>query len=287
MARIIDKDTRLIDIDFGGLDITVNRTAGDDNPSSSTVAGNGQSQLLNAIGGSNAGVGSFIQYDRLDLSHMVMNNEVMLPVEVSVQRTSPVPLGFSNNGNNFDQIEEYVYVFSRPLNNYNLGPASAFMTNVNQMEDLRDMGLDGSEGAGDLSGVAGWPTQAQCIYAEKRTYQSNMTLLASQNNGQILNGSTAFNTLEGEMSLASVITWGSMGAITGPNLHCYRVIIDNGQSMPADPEVLPIGFDGLTDRTWPPVNVSFLCKDPNFSEGEYITRLANAMSSNAEGGPVA
>ena len=78
-----------------------------------------------------------------------------------------------------------------------------------------------------------------------------------------------------------------MGAITGPNLHCYRVIIDNGQSMPADPEVLPIGFDGLTDRTWPPVNVSFLCKDPNFSEGEYITRLANAMSSNAEGGPVA
>ena len=298
MARIIDKDTRLIDIDFGGLDITVNRTAGDDNPSSSTVAGNGQSQLLNAIGGSNAGVGSFIQYDRLDLSHMVMNNEVMLPVEVSVQRTSPVPLGFSNNGNNFDQIEEYVYVFSRPLNNHNLGPASAFMTNVNQMEDLRDMGLDGSEGAGDLSGVAGWPTQAQCIYAEKRMYSYSSQIMATIGNGELTDPNQGrvdptpvvpivYNSLAGMPVLDSVTNWGSMSAITGPNLHVYRIVLNRTQTLPNLGEITNLALTGQSQCRWPPVSVRFLCKDPDYSEGEYLTRLANAMNNTAEDGPTA
>lgn len=299
MARIIDKDTRLIDIDFGGLDIAVNRTAGQSNPTSSTVLGNGQSQLLNAIGGTNPGVGSFIQYDRLDLSHMVMNNDVMLPVEISVQRTSPVPLGFSNNGNNFDQIEEYVYVFSRPLNNTNLSPASAFMTNVNQMEDLRDMGLDGSEGSGNLSGVAGWPTQAQCIYAEKRMYSYNANLCASIANGALLDPNAnrldpttpvipiVYNELCGMPVLDSVTNWGSMSAITGPNLHVYRIVLNRQQTLPALSEITNLALAGQSQCRWPPVSVRFLCKDPDYSEGEYLTRLANAMNNTAEDGPTA
>ena len=288
MARIIDKDTRIIDIDFGGLDITVNRNAGNATPASGTVAGNGQSQLLNAILGANAGVGSFIQYDRLDLSHMVMNNEVMLPTEISVQRTSPVPLGFSNNGNNFDQIEEYVYVFTRPLNNYNIGPASPFMTNVNQMEDLRDMGLDGSEGSGDLSGVAGWPTQAQCVYAEKRMYSYSASIMATIGNGELTDPAPAaiiYNSLAGMPVLDSVTNWGSMGAITGPNLHVYRIVLNRTQTLPALPEIVNFGLQGQSQCRWPPVSVRFLCKDPNYSEGEYLTRIANAMNNTAEDGP--
>ena len=290
MARIIDKDTRLIDIDFGGLDITVNRNATSSNPASSTVTGNGQLQLLNAIGGTNPGVGSFIQYDRLDLSHMVMNNEVMLPIEISVQRTSPIPLGFSNNGNNFDQIEEYVYVFTRPLNNTNLSPASAFMTNVNQMEDLRDMGLDGSEGSGNLSGVAGWPTQAQWVYAEKRMYSYSSQIMATISNGELIDPSPApivYNSLAGMPVLDSVTNWGSMGAITGPNLHVYRIVLNRTQTLPALPEIVNLGLTGQSQCRWPPVSVRFLCKDPNYSEGEYLTRIANAMNNTAEDGPTA
>ena len=291
MARIIDKDTRLIDIDFGGLDLGIGRTATSNNPTSLTITGNGQSQLLNAITINNAGTGSFIQYDRLDLSHMVMNNDVMLPVEISVQRTSPVPLGYSNNGNNFDQIEEYIYVFTRPLNNTNLGPASGFITNVNQMEDLRDMGLDGSEGAGDLSGVAGWPTQAQCVYAEKRMYSYSSQIMATVGNGELIDpvapAPLVYNSLAGMPVLDSVTNWGSMGAITGPNLHVYRIVLNRTQTIPAIPEILNLGLAGDSQCRWPPVSVRFLCKDPDYSEGEYLTRLANAMNNTAEDGPTA
>ena len=291
MARIIDKDTRLIDVDFGGLDLGITRTAGANNPTSLTITGNGQSQLLNNITINNAGTGSFIQYDRLDLSHMVMNNDVMLPVEISVQRTSPVPLGYSNNGNNFDQIEEYIYVFTRPLNNTNLGPASGFITNVNQMEDLRDMGLDGSEGAGDLSGVAGWPTQAQCVYAEKRMYSYSSQIMATVGNGELIDpvapAPLVYNSLAGMPVLDSVTNWGSMGAITGPNLHVYRIVLNRTQTIPAIPEILNLGLAGDSQCRWPPVSVRFLCKDPDYSEGEYLTRLANAMNNTAEDGPTA
>ena len=283
LAQIVDENTRIIDVDFGTVGVAMSRAKDSDTPNSVTFSLNGQNEILSSIPVGQYGAGSYIQYKRLDLSFMTMNNEMMMPVNVNSQRTSPVPLGSATSGATFNQVEEFIYIFTRPLNNELL-----LAPTITTYRTMRNLGLDGCDTLGtDLTDDSGLPNQAQCIYAEKRTYQSNMTLLASQNNGQILNGSTAFNTLEGEMSLASVITWGSMGAITGPNLHCYRVIIDNGQSMPADPEILPLGFVGLTDRTWPPVNVSFLCKDPNFSEGEYITRLANAMSSNAEGGPVA
>lgn len=187
MARIIDKDTRLIDIDFGGLEIGLTRTATQPFPTGVTTSGNGLSQLLNVITATNRNGGSFVQYNRLDLSHMVMNNDVMLPVEISVQRTSPVPLGFNNNGNNFDQIEEYIFVLSRPLNNTNIGlPTFDF----GDYDGFRNMGLDGSESIDPsvmtrIAGVAGWPTQAQTIYAEKRMYSYNSNLCATIANVRI------------------------------------------------------------------------------------------------------
>lgn len=283
MATIVDKDTRIIDVDFGTLGVAISRNKDSSVPDAVTFSLNGTNELLSSIAAGVYGGGSYVQYKRLDLSFMLMNNEMMMPVNVNSQRTSPVPLGSAVNGATFNQVEEFIYIFTRPLNNELL-----LAPTITSLRTMRNLGLDGCDTLGtDLTDDSGLPNQAQCIYAEKRTYQSNMTLLASQNNGQVFTGSTVYNTLEGEMVLGSVVSWGSMGAITGPNLHCYRVVIDNGQSMPADPEITPVNFAGTTERTWPPVNVSFLCKDPNLSEGEYITRLANAMSSNAEGGPVA
>ncbi|MGI9556233.1 MAG: hypothetical protein ACR2M9_05160, partial [Cyanophyceae cyanobacterium] len=247
-------------------------------------------QLLNLIPAAAANGGSYIQYQRIDLDYMARNNEVMMPAEVSSQRTSPVPLGYSSNGNNFDQIEEFIFILSRPLNNTNLEG----LTNTGLYEDLRNLGLDGTTGSGTISGNAGWPTQAQTIYAEKRMYSWNDNLGATVNNGELYSPTRVpppaipYNTLFGMPVLDNVSSWGSMSAITGPNLHCYRVIINRSQSFPGVADLfVNVDFTGETSMNWPACNIRFLCKDPNFTEGEYLTRIANAMNSIAEGGPTA
>lgn len=288
MARILDKDTRLIDVDFGPVSISTTRAALSLNPTVVTLGGlNGEEQLIDHIlAGANGG-GSFIQYERLDLSFMLMNNEAMQPIDVSVQRTSPVPLGSCNDGNNSDQIEEYIFIFTRPLNNEAMvgGGINA------EYAGFRDMGLDRSEsvtGSLPLAGESrGWPTKEQTLFAEKRMYSNNMSNAATINNGELV-GTSVFNTLVAMPTLDIVTTWGSLGTITGPNLHCYRIVIDRSQSFPTGATTFAnVDYAGLTQRTWPPVNVSFLCKDPSFTEGEYLTRLSNAMTQNPEGGPTA
>lgn len=289
MARIIDKDTRLIDLDFGQLTVATTRNTSSPFPTAVTSGGSGDEQLLNLIpAGTNNG-GSFIQYVRLDLDYMVRNNEVMMPVEISAQRTSPVPLGNSNNGNNFDQIEEFIYVFSRPLNNANIEA----LTDTGQYELLRSCGLDGTTGSAQLAGNAGWPNQEQTIYAEKRMYSYSSNIGATVNNGELYPTThtppqTTYNTVMGMPLLDSVTTWGSLASITGPNLHCYRIVINRNQTFPALPDTfVNVDFEGDSNCKWPAVSLRFLCKDPNFTEGQYLTRIANAMNNIAEGGPVA
>lgn len=289
MARIIDKDTRLIDVDFGQITVAAGRSAGSNVPDVVTTGGPGEGQLLNLIPGGAFNGGSYIQYVRLDLDYMARNNEVMMPVEVSAQRTSPVPLGSNTNGNNFDQIEEFIFIFTRPLNNTNI----AALTNTLEYETLRSCGLNGTEGTTVLSGNAGWPNQEQTIYAEKRMYSYSTNLGATKNNGALydenhLPPQILYNELMGMPVLDNVSTWGSMSAIVGPNLHCYRVVINRNQSFPGLPDTfVNVDLDGAASCNWPAVSVRFLCKDPNFSEGEYLTRIANAMNSIAEGGPTA
>ena len=288
MAQKLNKDTRLIDVDFGPLTLGVSRLPGGTNPTALTLAGNGEKDLINWITTGNDGVGSFIQYQRIDLSFMTQNNEVMMPVDISVQRTSPVPLGYSNNGNNYDQLEEFVYIFSRPLNNENLGMAAGIVTNIGDMEDLRHMGLDRTEGNPLISGDAGWPSMSQCIYAEKRMYSYSGNLGATISNGGLIEpvapAPIVYNSLMGMPVLDSRTSWGSLGAITGPNLHCYRIVLNRNQTLPNLPELQNLALAGGASCEWPAVSVQILCKDPNFTEGEYLTRIANAMNNIAEGG---
>lgn len=289
MARIIDKDTRLIDVDFGPVETVVNRLEGSFGPTSVQYNKNGVDQIIwsGTVGAFDSRLaGSFIQYQLIDLSFMTKENEVMQPINLSVQRTSPVPLGFSQDGNSFDQIEEYIFVFTRPLNNTNIANASSAV-----LTDFRMMGLDRAEalvGFDNIEGLnSGWPSKAQTIYAEKRMYNQGLENAATITNGA-LTPASAINELIGMPTLASVTSWGSMDSITGPGLHCYRVVIDYSQTF------AEIGLtftnesnEGATQRGWPPVNVEFLCKDPDFSEGEYLTRIANAMNSTPEGGNTA
>ena len=287
MARIIDKDTRLIDIDFGELTVATVRSGGQNFPDAVTDGGSGRGQLLNRLPAGTFNGGSFMQYVRLDLDYMTRNNEVMLPTEASIQRTSPVPLGSNINGNNYDQMEEFIFVLSRPLNNTNLADATTTL----EYNEFRSMGLNGTTGTQNVSGKAGLPNQAQTIYAEKRMYSYNNSLGATQNNGEIRPtagpGPNPFNTVFGMPVLDSVTTWGSMSAITGPNLHCYRVVINRNQTFGGTFGETNLLLDGESTCIWPAVSVRFLCKDPNYSEGEYLTRIANAMNNIAEGGPTA
>lgn len=294
MPRIVDKDTRLIDVDFGPVGVTVARTAPADDPSSAaTYSLNGVNQMLATAGTGLAG--SFCQFVRLDLDYMVNNNEVYQPVDVSVQRTSPVPLGSHINGNNFDQIEEFIFILSRPLNNQRI--VSTF-TGIEGA--IRRLGLNRSQtntgSATDLGGLdAGLPTQDQTIYAEKRMYSYTSNLAASISNGELVAQTPVTqNTLQSMPILDSVTTWGSMSAITGPNLYCYRFVYMRVQNFAPllDPATglsvfTNVACDGTTQLEFPPVNVTFLAKDAKLTEGEYLTTLSNVMNSIPEGGPTA
>lgn len=285
MARIVDKDTRLIDVDFGPLASVLGRAAGETIPTSAQSALNGELDLLYFAPIADPLAGSFIQYQQIDLSFMTMNNEVMQPTEISVQRTSPVPLGYNYNGNDFDQIEEYIYIFTRPLNNSDWLGAGAPPT----FEDLRELGLDRSQTIAQIGGVdAGIPDHQQTIYAEKRMYSYSSNLGATVSNGGLLPApaNVAYTSIYGMPVLDSVTTWGTMSAITGPQLHCYRVVINRTQQM-LFAEVTATDYDGVSSLRFPPVNITMLCKDPKLTEGEYLTRLANAMNSIPEDGPTA
>ena len=295
MPRIVDKDTRLIDVDFGPVGVSMARTAPNNDPSSAaTYFLNGVNQMLQTA--TTGLAGSFCQFVRLDLDYMVKNNEVYQPVDVSVQRTSPVPLGFHLNGNNFDQIEEFIFIFSRPLNNERIVSTFAAIE-----ASVRRLGLNRSQvnnlsGQEDLGGLdAGLPTQDQTIYAEKRMYSYSNNLAASISNGELVSQTpVSQNTLQSMPILDSVSTWGSMSAITGPNLYCYRFVYMRVQNFAPliDPATgnsvfTNVACDGQTQLEFPPVNVTFLAKDAKLSEGEYLTTLANAMNSIPEDGPTA
>lgn len=291
MARLIDKDTRLIDIDFGPISTNILREANQQAPTLNTVGRNGQNQLIRADGiadvsATNFKRGSFVQYSRIDLEYMTMNNEVVQPVEVNVQRTSPSPTGTHENGNTYSPVEEYLFVFSRPLNHDVLNTSTLFYNACSLM------GLDRSEAdlsASDLGGVdGGLPTHEQTIYAEMRRYAFTTTLGATQGNGELAPGNGILNSIYSSMNIESITTWGTMSAITGPSLHCYRIVIFDGQTFPANDVVFPsVALGGATLLEYPPVNITFVCKDPKYTEGEYLVRLSNAMNSIPEDGPTA
>jgi len=302
MARILDASTRIIDIDLGSVNENSTRAAGARSATTVTFAQNGASEILASIPATLRMAGSFVQYKRIDLDFMARNQVTMQPVDVTVQRTSPVPLGGNLNGNNVDQIEEYIYVFSRPLNNQHIideisDPAS--LTGFLTLNEFRNMGLDGSQsntGESTLQGnQAGWPDHAQTIYAEKRVYSNNLGRAATIANGELDYAKVApfppiiYNTLTAMPDLSSITTWGTLNTITGPNLHVYRVIIDYSQEFESTPALSFVNesLGGSANRQWPPVNISFLCKDPEFTESEYITKLANVMNSIPEGGTTA
>jgi hypothetical protein len=281
MARIIDKDTRLIDVEYGNVTVNISRVANQPIPDGSagnkaTFGGRGVQQVIR-FEEDGLYSGSFILYERIDLSYMTANNEVMQPVEVSVQRSSPVPYGTHENGNNYDVVQEFLFVFSRPLNN------NAIIASANPWQQFNRMGLNtGSSAFGGPSG--GGVSHEQNIYAEKRTYVYNSNSGATQLNGELVAGNTTLNSQFGEPQLLNVNTWGSLSAITGPNLHCYRVVIMQAQSFDADATIYTnVGFGGFTTLEFPPLNATFLCKDPKYSEGEYLTRLVNAMNNVQEG----
>ena len=272
MARILDKDTRLIDVDFGPVNINIARLPNELFPDGTpgnqgTISGSGEGSIVN-FRADGLYTGSFIQYQRVDLSYMTENGEAMQPVEVSVQRTSVAPSGTHENGNNYDAVKEYLFVLSAPLGD---------LSTITNYLNFDNLGLDmGSSGT----------TQAQTIYAEQRTYAWNSNFGATIANGELVASNGTLNSTFGEPQLTDVITWGSLSTIVGPNLHCYRVMVSQLQTFDAPSLIFAnVGLAGFTSLNYPPLNVTFLCKDPNFTEGQYLTRVYNAMNKTAIGEP--
>jgi len=184
MARILDQNTRLIDVDFGPVTVNIGRAALKEFPdgtpgNQATFGGNGTNQFIRSDTGGQLTAGSFIQFVRLDLDYMTMNNEVMQPVEVSVQRSASTPYGTHENGNNFNTIQEFILIASRPLNNEDLVAA------INPYDFFSDMGLNrGSSffGGQDAGGI----THEQNIYAERRQYAFTNTTGATLSNGELV-----------------------------------------------------------------------------------------------------
>lgn len=272
MARIIDKDTRLIDIDFGRINTFVQRAPNEQIPDGTvgnqgTISGDGEGSIVR-FNNSGLSTGSFIQYQRVDLSFMSENGEAMQPVEVSVQRPSVVPFGSHENGNNFDPIREFIFVLSAPLGD---------LSGTNNYNYFSTLGLD--------MGASG-TTHQQCIYAEQRTYAWNGNFGATIANGELVANNGTLNSTFGQPLLSDVITWGSLSSIVGPNLHVYRVIDTQQQSFDAPGLIYEnVNLGGLTTLNYPPLNITFLCKDPKFTEGQYLTRVYNAMNKTAIGEP--
>jgi hypothetical protein len=278
MAKIINSDTRVIDCDWGQAQMYGIRNPGSRSMDSVTWSQNGADQILESIAATQVGAGSAVFFQKIDLSQMLKDNISMQPVSVSVQRSSDVPLGGTLNGNNFDTVEEYLFVFTRPI--------EWDMRFFGGMTEFRHIGLDRNQAVG-TAGEVYWPSAEQCLFAEKTSYAVNLSLAATQTNGELVLGG-ANNSITGMPVVLSKNTWGSLTTITGPTLYCYRVILEYSQNFTGVPGFLQNELlGGQTTRQWPAVNVSFLCKDPNFTEGEYITKLANVMNNAPEGGPVA
>jgi hypothetical protein len=200
-------------------------------------------------------------------------------MEVSVQRTNVVPSGTHENGNNYEVIEEFLFVLSRPLNNNDIS------TFPNPYSLFQELGLNqGSVGLGGGYGV----NFEQNIYAEQRLYQWNSTKGTTQTTGDLVAGNPALWSIFSAPSVETVNTWGSLTAITGPTLYCYRIFVCKAQSFPADQTIFTaVGYGGFSTLRVPPLSISFLCKDPKYTEGEYLTRLANAMNNIPVDGEVA
>ena len=284
MARIVDKDTRIIDMDFGPINLTIVRAAGSEFPTgiagnTATYGGDGSDQILR-FDADGIQAGSFIQFQRIDLDYMTLNNEVMQPMEVSVQRTVAVPEGTHQNGNNYVPISEFLFVFSRPLNNEYINGI------INPYLLFEQVGL--ARGTAALGGEGGGVSFEQNIYAEQRIYQWNQTKGARQATGELTPGNGQLNTIFAQPSVETVNTWGSLSAITGPTLYVYRVWVTQMQSFEAPASIFAnVAFGGVSTLRIPPVSIAFLCKDPKYTEGEYLTRLANAMANTPTDGEVA
>tara|TARA_Y100000401_G_scaffold31906_1_gene23331 strand:+ start:274 stop:1122 length:849 start_codon:yes stop_codon:yes gene_type:complete len=273
MARIIDKDTRIIDVDFGPVSVTIQRDVNAEFPTAgqATFGNDGINQFIRSDDFRRT-AGSFIQFQRIDLDYMTMNNEVMQPMEVNVQRTNAVPTGQHENGNNFSPIVEYLFIFTRPLANPDLPTVIDPYLNT-----FSNLGLN--LGTANFTGDSGGITLEQNVYAEQRIYQWSSAKLASLANGDLAPGGP-LNSYAESPTIETVNTWGSLSAITGPNLYCYRVFHCQAQGFPAGGAAFQnVNQGGLTTLRVPPVSVKFLCRDPKYTEGQYLTRLANAMSN--------
>jgi len=270
---------RIFDVDWGQVVHSVSRVAGTDTPASDEFTMADDNGTIIEQGSSMC-----VIFQEIDLEQLTIEGRVFTPKGIEVQRPWTAPIGQDWNFFPATRCYEYLYVFSNPLPNDAL--------TVGSIEGFKDMGLDASLGGRGSQVYNGFqvPDNAQCIFAQNTVSVNQMANAASVWNGTLEGGSAGpppvpadpyAPLMAAEMTVTEVNRWGSLPDIIGPKLYCYRVLFypsqyQSGLSGGANPIVNATGF---TARNHSSISIKIVCEEAKLSEGEYLTRAANAYNN--------
>lgn len=277
------KAKRIFDVDWGQLTLGMARPALAPSATSVTWANMTDNETLlhdNQLG-------SAVYFQTIDLDQLTMEGRSFNPMAIEVQRPWTAPLGQDWNFLPSTRHYEYLYIFTAPLANQSIITSGG-------LEAFKDLGLDsssGGRGSGSLSGQQ-IPDNAQCVFAQSTISVNPMANTASVWNGTLIAsdpgatppivGDPYAPVMAGEMQVVEVNRWGSLPAILGPKLFCYRYISYPSQQMTgifnADNPIL--NATGSTARNMSSISIKIICEEANLSESEYLVNAANSYNNS-------
>lgn len=278
---MMSKAKRIFDVDWGQLTLGMTRPAGAPSATSVTWANMTDNETLlhdNQLG-------SAVYFQTIDLEQLTMEGRSFNPLAIEVQRPWTAPLGQDWNFLPPTRHYEYLYIFTAPLANQRI------ITSGN-LEGFKDLGLDSSIGGRGSPSFVGQqlPDNAQCVFAQSTISVNPIANAASVWNGTLVAtevgpppviGDPYAPLMAGEMQVTEVNRWGSLPAILGPKLFCYRYIAYPSQQMTgvfnADNPIL--NAIGSTARNMSSISIKIICEEADLSESEYLVNAANSYNN--------
>lgn len=269
---------RIFDVDFGALNLSVTRPAGDLQPEPTSISwtGNGANQIIGADD-----FGNCITYETVDLQQLTKEQTAFQPLGINITRPWTAPEGFDTNYMASSPSYEMLYVFQNAL------PNEYIRNNPrNALQAFRDMGLNSSEAGGGAQWLT-LPNEDNTLFGQMSRFHNTLSNSNTVWNGMAVEADTYYPLLSQDMMTQEVNTWGVLNPILGPTLHCYRVIFHETQNLaglsndPAPGMGNPVAMaPGTTLRKFSNLSIKILAKDAKLNEGEYIVEASNAFNRN-------
>jgi hypothetical protein len=276
------KAQRIFDVDWGQVSLSVSRPAAAPSPTVITWSNLTDNETLLH----DDQLGNVVYFQTIDLEQLTMDGRSFNPLAIEVQRPWTAPLGSDINFLPSNRHYEYLYIFTAPL------PNQEIIVN-GDLQAFKDLGLDTSIAG---LGTSLWrgqqiPDAAQCVFAQSTISVNPIANAASVWNGTLIAADPAgvppvigdpfAPLMAAEMQVTEVNRWGSLPAILGPKLFCYRFM-----SYPSQALTGLVGIDnpillgqGITLRNMSPLSIKIICEEANLSESEYLVSAANAYNN--------